>query len=83
MSGYANGQAGDYGIMQWKVGHKNAPNNIPQMQSACFQAPFIAGGNQVAYYLGLKGNTDTQPTACPGGCYSTYIKVKHAHRRKK
>ena len=82
MSGYMNGQAGDFGYFHWKVNHAHAPNDIPQMRSAALQAPFIAGGNQTAYYLGLKGNTDTQPSVCSGGCYSTYKKVVHSHKRK-
>jgi hypothetical protein len=47
---------GEGSIAKFKVGHPNVSNNIVQMRSAGFQAPFIAGGNSVAYYLGKKGN---------------------------
>lgn len=48
-------------LHHFKVSHPNLSNDIPQMRSGGFQPPFIAGGNQVAYYLGIKGNTNTQP----------------------
>lgn len=76
-----NGIDGNFGITQFKVSHPNTSNNIPPMKSGGFQAPFIAGGNQTAYYLGIKGNNNTEPQACSQGCYSTYKKVikKHKH----
>jgi len=40
----------------FKVAHPTTSNNIPQMRSAGYQAPFIAGGNQNAYYLGRPSN---------------------------
>lgn len=40
----------------FKVAHPTTSNNIPQMRSTGYQAPFIAGGNQNAYYLGIKSN---------------------------
>jgi hypothetical protein len=43
----------------FKVSHPNVSNNIPQMRSMGFQPPFIAGGNQVAYNLGIKTNSIT------------------------
>jgi hypothetical protein len=43
-----------------KVNLPNLSGNIPQLNN--IQPPFIAGGNQVAYYLGLKGNNITSPT---------------------
>ena len=55
--------------MKWKVGHAHISNNIPQMKSNGFQAPFIAGGNQVAYYLGIPANNITATTPC-SGCMS-------------
>jgi hypothetical protein len=30
------------------------------MKSLCYQPPFYAGGNQVPFYLGVKGNYDRQ-----------------------
>ena len=47
------------GIAKWKVAHPNAPNNIIQMQSGGFQAPFYPGGSQVPYNLGIQGNSIT------------------------
>ncbi len=49
-------------------------NNIPQMRSGEFQPRFIAGGNQVAYYLGLRGNNMTAEVPC-SSCYSTYERI--------
>jgi hypothetical protein len=43
-----------------KVNLPNLSGNIPQLRNT--QPPFIAGGNQVAYYLGLRGNNITSPT---------------------
>ena len=53
----------DGGRAIFKVGVPNLSNNIVQMRSAGFQAPFIAGGNQVGYYLGLKANNITSNVA--------------------
>ena len=54
-------------------------NNITQMVSGGFQPPFIAGGNQTAYYLGIKGNSDTTPM--PRGEYSTYDQIMREHKK--
>jgi hypothetical protein len=71
------------GIVHWKVGHGNISNDIPQMRSGGFQPPFIAGGNQVAYYLGLKSNAVTAHTPC-SSCMSHYEttvkKMKRGHK---
>lgn len=69
----SNLSAGDRAI--WKVGHPHISNNIPQMRSSGFQPPFIAGGNQVGYYLGIKGNNITAKTPC-SSCMSPYQEVK-------
>ena len=56
------GTIGNDSLFHWKVGHPTAPNNIVQMASFGQQAPFCAGGNQSAYYLGKRGNSMmTQP----------------------
>jgi hypothetical protein len=55
----------------WKVGHNHISNDIPQMRSGAFQPPFIAGGNQVAYYLGERSNAITATTPC-SSCMSHY-----------
>jgi hypothetical protein len=47
------------GVVKWKVGHPRVSNNIVQMRSGGFQAPFYFGGSQVPFDLGVKGNTDT------------------------
>lgn len=65
-----------------KVSNPNLPNNITQMRSGDLQPRFIAGGNQTAYYLGLKGNNITSPIPCSGGCYSTYEKIIKKHLKK-
>ena len=65
-----------------KVTHPNMSNNIPQMRSGEFQPPFIAGGNQTAYYLGLKGNNVTSISPATTH-YSTYEKIIKTHTRKK
>ncbi len=49
----------------YKVLNENAPTNIVQTKSAEYQAPFIAGGNQTAYYLGLRGNNITSSNSPP------------------
>ena len=43
-----------------RVNLPNLNGNIPQLRNT--QPPFIAGGNQVAYYLGLRGNNMTSTT---------------------
>jgi hypothetical protein len=43
-----------------RVNLQNLSGNIPQLRNT--QPPFIAGGNQDAYYLGLKGNNMTSTT---------------------
>jgi hypothetical protein len=65
-------------ITHWKVGNPTAPNNITQMKSGEYQPRFIAGGNQVAYYLGLRGNniTSPMPTAQHYSTYESIIKGK-------
>jgi len=57
-----------------KILHPNQSNNITPMISGGFQPPFIAGGNQVAYYLGIRGNSG--PTSMPDRSqYSTYEQI--------
>ena len=51
-----NGISGDFGITHFKVSHPNVSNNITPMVSGGFQAPFVAGGNQTAYTLGIRSN---------------------------
>jgi len=53
------------------------------MRSGEFQPRFIAGGNQTAYYLGLRGNNITSPIPKSCGCYSTYEKIIKEHKAKK
>lgn len=66
-----------------KVAHAHLPNSIVQMRSGEAQAPFIAGGNQTAYYLGLKGNNITSPECCfPKEGYSTFEKIIKIHSKK-
>jgi len=78
-----DGFSGDFGQgYSFKVDNPRTPNNIIQMRSGGSQAPFIAGGNQVAFYLGLKGNNTTQGCSCSDGEYSATKKVIKAHRRK-
>jgi hypothetical protein len=66
------------GIAKWKVNHPNAPNNIVQMQSGGFQAPFYMGGSQVPYTLGIRGNSDTSemPTNQPYSATERFFKRK-------
>lgn len=40
----------------FKVQHPNVSNDIPQMKSGEFQAPFYFGGSQVPHTLGLDTN---------------------------
>jgi len=64
-----------------KVSNPNLSNNITQMRSGDLQPRFIAGGNQTAYYLGLRGNniTATMPKT---DTYSTYEKIIKKHTKK-
>ena len=64
-----------------KVSNPHLPNNITQMRSGDFQPRFIAGGNQTAYYLGLRGNNITSPIP-QTDCYSTYEKIIKKHTKK-
>lgn len=64
-----------------KVMNSHLSNNIPQMRSGELQPRFIAGGNQTAYYLGLRGNNMTAETP-KTNTYSTYEKIIKNHRRK-
>jgi hypothetical protein len=68
------------GIAKWKVGHPHAPNNIIQMQSGGFQAPFYHGGSQIPHTLGIRGNTATSemPSKQP---YSTLEQIMKRHSR--
>lgn len=68
------------GISKWKVGHSHISNNIPQMRSNGFQPPFIAGGNQVGYYLGVPGNNITS-LPC-SSCISPAQEVMKKNKRK-
>lgn len=56
-------------------------NNIPQMRSGEFQPRFIAGGNQTAYYLGLRGNNITAEVPKVAE-YSTYERIIKKHTKK-
>lgn len=65
-----------------KVSHSALSNNIVQMKSGASQAPFIAGGNQTAYYLGLRGNNITSERPCGCSHYSTFEKIiKKQHKK--
>ena len=44
------------GGSSWKMAHPTRSNDTIQMKSQCSQPPFYAGGNQVPFYLGIKGN---------------------------
>ena len=61
-----------------KVLNADMPNNIIQMKSGGFQAPFIAGGNQTAFYLGMKGNSGSTPQQ---PYISAYEKIVEAHKK--
>lgn len=65
-----------------KVSQPNMSNNIPQMRSNDLQPPFISGGNQVGYYLGIKGNNQTSQVP-QSSHYSTYEKLINKHISKK
>ncbi len=52
-------------MFHYKVLNADAPTNIVQTKSGEYQAPFIAGGNQVAYNLGLRGNNITSTNSLP------------------
>jgi hypothetical protein len=56
-------------------------NNITQTRSGELQPRFIAGGNQVGYYLSIKGNNVTADIPSTTH-YSTYEKIIKAHRKK-
>lgn len=64
-----------------KVLHPHLNNNIPQMRSGEYQPRFIAGGNQTAYYLGLRGNNITSEMP-KTDTYSTYEKIIKKHTKK-
>ena len=57
------------GAYSWKVDNPNRSWNIPQMKSQ--QPPFRAGGNQVPFYLGIKGNCCITPKP-PSEVYGLY-----------
>ena len=65
-----------------KVLNAHMSNNIPQMKSGEYQPRFIAGGNQTAYYLGLRGNNITAINPSNEGCYSSYEKIIKKHTKK-
>jgi hypothetical protein len=49
------------GLTHFKVSHPYTSNNIVQMRSAGFQAPFYAGGRaNIPYYLGLEDNNSIE-----------------------
>jgi hypothetical protein len=52
-------QIGDGALNYYKVNNPNVSNNIVQMRSQ--QPPFRAGGNQVPFFLGVKGNCCITP----------------------
>jgi hypothetical protein len=64
-----------------KVLNANMPNSVTPMRSGEFQPRFIAGGNQTAYYLGIKGNNVTADIP-KTDCYSCYEKIIKKHRKK-
>jgi hypothetical protein len=64
-----------------KVLNPRLSNNIVQMESGEFQPRFIAGGNQTAYYLGLRGNNMTA-TIPKETTYSTYERIIKKHTKK-
>jgi len=51
------------------------------MKSGEYQPSFIAGGNQSAYYLGLKGNNQTADIPNTTH-YSTFEKIVKNHHKK-
>jgi hypothetical protein len=61
-----------------KVLNPDMTNNIIQMRSGGFQPPFIAGGNQTAFYLGMKGNSDTTPQQ---PYVSAYEMIVESHKK--
>tara|TARA_R110000772_G_scaffold206307_1_gene316933 strand:- start:3371 stop:3574 length:204 start_codon:yes stop_codon:yes gene_type:complete len=63
-----------------KVLNSNLPNNITQMRSGGVQPPFIAGGNQTAFYLGFKGNNITSEIPRTES-YSTFEKIINKHKK--
>jgi len=64
-----------------KVLNANAPNSVTPMRSGEFQPRFISGGNQVAYYLGIRGNNVTADIPSTTH-YSTYEKIITKHSKK-
>lgn len=64
-----------------KATNPHLSNNIPQMRSGEFQPRFIAGGNQTAYYLGLRGNNITAENPSTTH-YSTFEKIIKKHTKK-
>ena len=63
--------------VHFKVLNPNTSNNIPQMKSNGFQAPFMSG--QTAYTLGLSTKSELLPTI--DGEYSTFRKIVDAHKK--
>jgi hypothetical protein len=57
MDGYLlENNIGDGALNHWKVEHANVHNDIVQMRSNTQQPAFRAGGNQVPFFLGVRGN---------------------------
>lgn len=65
-------QIGDGSLFSYKVNNPNMSNNIVQMKSQ--QPPFRAGGNQVPFFLGVKGNCSITPEP-PSDTYGLYQKT--------
>ena len=65
----------EQGIHKWKVGNPFAPNNIIQMESGGFQAPFYPGGSQVPNTLGIKGNSTTNNDIPLRVAYSATVRI--------
>ena len=48
------------GNYPWKVSHQSVPNDsVKGMRSECKLPVFRAGGNQVPFYLGIRGNYES------------------------
>ena len=69
------------GILKWKVSNPRHPNNIVQMRSNGFQAPFFPGGSQVPSALGIKGNSTTSTNSLPTTVYSTAEKMMKKNKK--
>jgi hypothetical protein len=69
---------GDGGLFHWKVGNPTTSNNIVQMRSGNEQPPFRAGGNQVPFFLGVKGNCCITSTSVTPR--SMYLDVLSQHK---